>query len=187
MSQEIGERSTHTGDAFVDFAYDLLAYALPILGCDWVAPPEFKRSTKKVFKDSFGDAIILYRARHAEEFEEGLRRYLAIENGEEGVSYLQQFCKRTFKGNIPLMEFIVYCAFLLNISICYSELGDLEEVHRLADETFGVFYNYVEIYFTIVGGWHALYRVAEQYVDFVKFPSPRICLNQVQKPWKNQN
>ncbi|GBL98012.1 hypothetical protein AVEN_51669-1, partial [Araneus ventricosus] len=169
MSKNFEGGSTHTDEAFFEFVHDLLGYAIPKFGYEWIEPPDFERTSKKIFKESFGDAIILFRTRHKEEFEERLSRVFRTESDVTIAGYSQQFCERTFKGKIPLMELIAYFAFLLDTGLFYFMLDEPEVLHQLTDETLEVFYKFVKPYFTIVGGWHALYQVAEQYVNFVNF------------------
>ncbi|CAL1296947.1 unnamed protein product [Larinioides sclopetarius] len=169
MSDDFKEGITHTGEAFLEFIYDFLGYAIPKFGFKWNKPPNFERNCKKIFKESFGDAVILFRSRHKDEFAERLSSFFKTESSCDIITYSDRFCKRTFKGKIPLMELITYCAFLLDTGLFYFMLNEPDVVHQLTDETFGVFYKYVEPYFTIVGGWHALYRISEQYVNFVNF------------------
>ncbi|KAF8778241.1 hypothetical protein HNY73_014982 [Argiope bruennichi] len=167
MLRRLVEGSTHTSDAFVDFAFDLLQYSVPKYGYSWEKPADFKRRTKKLFRENFGDVVILFRERHSNDFNEKFTLIKDMETSDDILLYVASFQEKIFKGNIPLMEFIAYCAFLLDMALICMELEDPDLLFNIVDDTADVFYQYIKPYFTIVGGWFSLYRVAKQYERYV--------------------
>ncbi|KAF8778242.1 hypothetical protein HNY73_014983 [Argiope bruennichi] len=156
--------STHNGSAFTELIHDLLHYALPRYGLEWEEP--HIRNSIKVFREEFGEAVILFRERHANEFKSRMLRISGMECPEDVFQYIALFCKSTFKGNAPLMELFIFCAFLLDLTIYCLRLYSLELYTEVIDDTSAVFDEYVQQYFTVVGGWYALYHVAAQYTSY---------------------
>ncbi|GBO44232.1 hypothetical protein AVEN_55879-1 [Araneus ventricosus] len=161
--------STHTSDAFVDFAYDLLEYAVPKYGCVWVKPSDYERRSMKLFREAFGEVVILFRNRNSHDFNQRLSLVCEMESPDDILLYAAFFRETIFKGHVPLMEFIAYCAFLLDMALICLQLKHLDLLYTIVDDTMEVFHQFIRPYFTVVGGWFSLYRVATQYVRYVTF------------------
>ncbi|CAL1296946.1 unnamed protein product [Larinioides sclopetarius] len=160
---------THTSDAFVEFAYDLLEYVMPKYGYVWIRPSDDERSSTKLFKEAFGDMIILFRSRNSQDFNQRFILVCEMESHEDILLLVARLREKIFKGNVPLMELIAYCAFLLDMALICFQLEDTDLLYDIVDDSVEVFRQYIKPYFTVVGGWFSLYRVAKQYVRYVLF------------------
>lgn len=74
----------------------------------------------------------------------------------------------SLKGRVPLMELLVYCAFLVDLCVCCAETGKTDLVDDIVPENHDVYADHVRSYFDVVGGWLALLRVARDYLAYVE-------------------
>lgn len=155
---------------FVVFNADVVAFALKrILQVEWKFP--YQTSThRKTFHATVGEAVLVFRDRHSDEFSERIDEFPAFvaEDAETAIEYLEHFVGTHFKGRVPLMELLVYCAFLVDLCVCCVENGRTDLVDDIVSESYDVYADHVRPYFDIVGGWLALLHVARDYLDFVE-------------------